>query len=236
MPEKMLRWVVWNLKGVRCVMDEKETKAAEGAENEQTGGNEANELEEQVQAWFQMVKQILTDQYPDYQVDGQVALHPGYGHLFAYRIAKEDKFYTCGFLMTELLRVFQQNSNPPLWLASFFYDMIQAGDSRPLPNPPSSEDDANRMLQEQVLPLVMQGVQEEFPADQVYVDLETHEQLGPVLELGFPSITDGPNTCAIPLQYLLTMYMLNRDPAEHAVVSLTKLVENKDKATAGQAE
>jgi hypothetical protein len=216
-------------------MDEKETTAAEGTENQQTGANEAEELEQQVQGWFTMVKQILEHEYPEYQVEGQIALHPAYGHLFAYRIAKDDKFYTCGFLMTELIRVFQNNANPPLWLASFFYDMIQAGESRPLPNPPTSEDDANKMLQENVLPLVMQGVQEEFPADQVYVDLETNEQLGPVLELGFPSITDGPNTCAIPLQYMLTMYMLNRDPAEHAVMSLTKLLENKEQAGAGQA-
>lgn len=216
-------------------MDEKETQAAEGAENGQTGGNEGKELEEQVQAWFQMVKQILVEQYPEFSVDGQVALHPGYGHLFAFRLAKDDKYYTCGFMMTELLRIFQHNANPPLWLSSFFYDMIQGGESRPLPNPPASEEDANRILQEEVMPLVMKGVQEEFPADQVYVDLETHEQLGPVLELGFPSITDGPNTCAIPLQYLLTMYMMNRDPAEHAVQSLTKLQENKEKAEAGQA-
>jgi hypothetical protein len=224
------------IKGGRRTMDEKEIKAAEGAENEQTGGNEANELEEQVQAWFQMVKQILVEEYPDYQVEGQIALHPGYGHLFAFRIAHEDKFYTCGFMMTELLRVFQHNANPPLWLSSFFYDMIKAGESRPLPNPPTSEEDANRMLQEVVLPLVMQGVQEEFPADQVYVDLETHEQLGPVLELGFPNITDGPNTCAIPLQYMLTMYMLNRDPSEHAVQSLTKLLESKEKVEAAKPE
>lgn len=212
-------------------MEEKELNATEES-NGQEAQNGTNELEEQVQAWFQMVKQIISEQYPDYEVDGQVALHPNYGHLFAFRIKKEDKFYTCGFMLTELIRVFQQNGNPPLWLASFFYDMIQAGESRPLPNPPASEDDANKMLQEQVLPLVMQGVQEEFPADQVYVDLETNEQLGPVLELGFPTITEGPNTCAIPLQYMLTMYMLNRDPAEHAVQSLTKLLEAKNAATA----
>lgn len=209
-------------------MDEKEMTATEDNNTQ----NDANELEEQVQAWFQMVKQIIGEQYPDYEVEGQIALHPNYGHLFAFRIKKDDKFYTCGFMLTELIRIFQNNGNPPLWLASFFYDMIQAGESRPLPNPPASEDDANKMLQEQVLPIVMQGVQEEFPADQVYVDLETNEQLGPVLELGFPTITDGPNTCAIPLQYMLTMYMLNRDPAEHAVSSLTKLLEAKNGATA----
>ncbi|WP_438445292.1 hypothetical protein [Gorillibacterium sp. sgz5001074] len=214
-------------------MDEKELNAAEGNDNGTNAQDEGNNLDEQVQAWFNMVKEIIGQQYPDYEVEGQIALHPNYGHLFAFRIKKEDMFYTCGFMLTELIRVFQNNGNPPLWLASFFYDMIQAGESRPLPNPPASEEEANQILQEKVLPLVMQGVQEEFSeAEQVYVDLDTNEQLGPVLELGIPSIKDGPNTCAIPLQYLLTMYMLNRDPAEHAVQNLSKILEARDETTA----
>ncbi|MNP75915.1 hypothetical protein D3C76_1730550 [compost metagenome] len=51
-----------------------------------------------------------------------------------------------------------------------------------------------------------------------------------LLELGFPQITDGPNTCAIPLQYFMTMYLMNRDPSEHAVYSLHKLLEETAKA------
>jgi hypothetical protein len=214
-------------------MSEKETNttteetSAEGAATEQ---NEQNELEQQVQAWFQLTRNILAEEYKEYEVDGQVAFHPTYGHLFAFRLQQEGNFYTCGFMLTELIRVFQSNANPPLWLSSFFYDMIQEGTSRAFPNPPQSEEDANKILQEQVLPLIMKGVQEEFEANQVYVDIETNEQLGPVLELGFPSIKDGPNTCAIPLQYFLTMYLMNRDPSEHAVQSLNKLVEESKKS------
>lgn len=213
-------------------MDEKEMTEAGGSTEEQTGDQGSKELGEQVQAWFQMVRQIIGEQYPDYLVDGQIALHPNYGHLFAYRLWKDDNTYTCGFMLTELIRVFQTNGNPPLWLASFFYDMIQAGENRPLPNPPTSEDEANQILQEKVLPMVMAGVKEEYPEDQVYVDLDANEQLGPVLEMGFPDIKDGPNTCALPLQYLLTMYLLNRDPSEHAVQALTKLREGQTEAAA----
>lgn len=212
-------------------MSEKETNTTtEEASSEEQQEKEKEELEKQVQAWFQLTRNILADEYKDYEVDGQVAFHPNYGHLFAFRLQKEGQFYTCGFMLTELIRVFQNNGNPPLWLSSFFYDMIQAGESRPFPNPPQSEEDANKILQEQVLPLVMKGLQEEFAENQVYVDLETNEQLGTVLELGFPSISDGPNTCAIPLQYFMTMYLMNRDPSEHAVQSLNKLLEDKSKA------
>lgn len=205
-------------------MDEKETPTNTEATNEQ------DELVQQVQAWFQLVRNILSEQYPDYEVEGQVALHPAYGHLFALKLKKEDKFYTCGFLLTEIIRVFQHNGNPPLWLSSFFYDMIQAGENRPLPAPPTSDEEATKILQEKVMPMVMEGVQEEFHEDQqVYIDIDTNEQLGPVLEMGFPTITDGPNTCAIPLQYLMTMYLLNRDPSEHAVQSLTRLLDQNNK-------
>lgn len=215
-------------------MSEKKPNATtEEASKEQTSKEQTDkekaELEKQVQAWFQLTRNILADEYKEYEVEGQVAFHPAYGHLFAFRLKKEDKFYTCGFMLTELIRVFQTNSNPPLWLSSFFYDMIQEGTSRAFPNPPASEEEANKILQEKVLPLVMKGIQEEFEANKVYVDLEKNEQLGPVLELGFPTITDGPNTCAIPLQYFMTMYLLNRDPAEHAVQSLLKLVEESKK-------
>lgn len=214
-------------------MSEKETNAQ--TEETPEGQAEQNELEQQVQAWFQLTRNVLADEYKDYQVDGQVAFHPNYGHLFAFRIQKDDKFYTCGFMLTELIRVYQTNGNPPLWLSSFFYDMIQEGTSRAFPNPPSNDEEANKILQEQVLPLVMKGIQEDFDANQVYVDLDNNEELGPVLELGFPSITDGPNTCAIPLQYFLTMYLLNRDPSEHAVQSLNRLLEENKKQEADEA-
>lgn len=215
-------------------MSDNETTTTTGeAPTEQ---DEREKLEQQVQAWFQLTRNILADEYKEYEVDGQVALHPNYGHLFAFRLQREGKSYTCGFMLTELIRVFQSNSNPPLWLSSFFYDMIQAGESRAFPNPPQSEEEANKILQEQVLPLVMKGVQEEFEDNQVYVDLDNNEQLGPVLELGFPTITDGPNTCAIPLQYFLTMYLLNRDPSEHAVHSLNKLLDELKKTEAEPAQ
>lgn len=216
-------------------MSEKETNTTteEATENQ----NEQNELEQQVQAWFQLTRNILKDEYKDYEVDGQVAFHPTYGHMFAFRIKKEESFYTCGFMLTELIRVFQSNANPPLWLSSFFYDMIQEGVNRPFPNPPSSDEEANSILQEQVLPLVMKGVSEEFDeGNQVYVDMNNNEQIGPVLELGFPSITDGPNTCAIPLQYFLTMYLMNRDPSEHAVQSLNKLLDEGNKSAPENAQ
>ncbi|MDF2921909.1 MAG: hypothetical protein K0R57_823 [Paenibacillaceae bacterium] len=215
-------------------MSEQETNTT--TEEASAENSEQQQLEQQVQAWFQLTRNILADEYKEYEVDGQVALHPTYGHLFAFRLQQEGKVYTCGFMLTELIRVFQTNGNPPLWLSSFFYDMIQEGVNRGFPDSPKSEADANRVLQEHVLPLVMKGVQEEFESNQVYVDIETNEQLGPVLELGFPSITDGPNTCAIPLQYFLTMYLLNRDPSEHAVQSLNKLLEEQNKPKTGPVQ
>lgn len=207
------------------------------ADEAATEQEQQQEMEQQVKAWFELTRNILADEYKDYEVDGQVAHHPGFGRLFAFRLQKDGKFYTCGFMLTELIQVYKNNANPPLWLASFFYDMIQAGESRGFPNPPQTDDEANKVLQEVVLPLVMKGVQEEFTEEnQVYVDLEVNEQLGPVLELGFPQITDGPNTCAIPLQYFMTMYLMNRDPSEHAVQSLHRLLEETAKAKAASGQ
>jgi hypothetical protein len=50
-----------------------------------------------------------------------------------------------------------------------------------------------------------------------------HEQAGPVLEAGFPAIKEGNNVCAMPFHLLLTMQLLNRDPADPVVNGLYKI-------------
>jgi hypothetical protein len=134
--------------------------------------------------------------------------------------------------LSELARQFQTNPNAVLWLTAFFVDMIRSPESKPLPTPPQSEDEAKAMFDKVIVPHCAQTVREEFDPEPVYVDLELHPEHGPVLEAGFPSIVDGNNTCAIPLHYLLTLHLMNRDPADPLLQALYQLKELQD----GQAE
>ncbi|KIL41496.1 hypothetical protein SD70_06330 [Gordoniibacillus kamchatkensis] len=178
--------------------------------------------------WYQLIQNVLKEQFPDYEVDGQVGQHQLHGPMMAFVLQKEGNSYACGFFLSELVRQFQTNPNAVLWLTSFYVDLIRSPESKPLPNPPQSEDDAKELFDKHIVPHCAQTVREEFEPEPVYVDLELHPEHGPVLEAGFPSISDGNNTCAIPLHYLLTLYLMNRDPADSLVQALYQLKEMQE--------
>ncbi|BBH20733.1 hypothetical protein Back11_20780 [Paenibacillus baekrokdamisoli] len=160
------------------------------------------------------------------QVDGQILTHELYGPIFTYRVQLQNgDGYVCGFFMRELLEKFQNNANPALWLASFFSDLMQQEGGKLLPKPPESEDEAKVLIDGTIVPYCARTIREEFNQEQVYVDLEFHEEHGPVLEAGFTSIQDGNNVCAIPLHILISHYLLNRDPAELLIQGLYRIRE-----------
>ncbi|MEW9700515.1 hypothetical protein [Paenibacillus sp. SI8] len=192
--------------------------------------DEQQQQQEQEQAkviltWFQNVQQVLKAQYEDYEIDGQIGNNPTYGPMFAYTVSKDGKSCACGFFLNEIMRNFQNNPNAGLWLSSFFVDLLRSPDNHPLPNPPQSEDDAKELLDKHIVPYCASAVREEFPDQKIYVDLELHPEHGPVLEAGFVAVEDGNNTCALPLQYLMTLYLLNRDPAEPMIQAMYRLYE-----------
>lgn len=194
-------------------------------EDKETAEQQAKERQEAVRVWFQQIQEILIREFPEYGVEGQVAEHPTLGYLFAFKLDREQKTYACGFLLTELINNFQTNSDPVLWLSSFFVDLIKSPESRPMPRPPESEEEAKQLIDEKVVPLCAANIREEFADEQVMVDLDLHPEYGPVLESGFPAIKEGNNTCAMPLGYLMTLYLLNRDPSEPVIQALYKIQE-----------
>jgi|GEM_PF-415018 len=214
-------------------MTEKDTETqAELTEQEQA---ELEAEQEQAKAqlimnWFQNIQQVLQGQYPEHEVEGQIGNNPTYGPMFAFTLSKEGKTCSCGFFLNEIMRNFQTNPNAILWLSSFFVDLLRSPESHPLPNPPQSEDEAKELLDKHIVPYCAGAIREEFPDQKVYVDLELHPEHGPVLEAGFVSVTEGNNTCALPLQYLMTLYLLNRDPAEPMVQAMYRLYEENNLA------
>lgn len=161
------------------------------------------------------------------EVDGQVMNHELYGPIFTYRIQVKEggHAYACGFFMRELLDKFQNNADPAIWLASFFYDLMKGEGSKLLPPPPQSEDEAKALIDGIIVPHCAKSIREEFEEEQVYVDLDFHEQHGPVLEAGFTAIKDGNNVCALPIHILISHFLLNRDPAEPIIQGLYKIRE-----------
>jgi hypothetical protein len=182
--------------------------------------------------WFQNMQQVLKQQFDEYDVQGQIGQHPNFGPIFTFALAKDDKQYACGFFLSELLHAFQHKQHPELWLSSFYVDMLREGVSKPLPNPPQSEDEAKALIDGQIVPHCATTVREEYSDEAVHVDLELHPEHGPVLEAGFPSIKEGNNTCAMPLHFLFTLYLLNRDPAEPLLAAMETLKEQLQSAQA----
>jgi len=211
-------------------MTEKDTDTqAEQTEQEQAELDLDQEQEQEkakvIITWFQHIQQVLKEQYEDYEVEGQIGNNPTYGPMFAFTLAKDGKTCSCGFFLNEIMRNFQSNPNAALWLSSFFVDLLRSPESHPLPNPPQSEDDAKALLDKHIVPYCANAVREEFPDQKIYVDLELHPEHGPVLEAGFVAVEEGNNTCALPLQYLMTLYLLNRDPAEPMIQAMYRLYE-----------
>lgn len=181
--------------------------------------------QEQIQSWFNHVQQTLVDQFEGSEVDGQIAIHPKYGHLFLYRLNLGGNSYESGFLLTELVRNFQLKGDPGQWLSSFFVELIDNPERTSLPEQPQSEEEAKRIIDEKVIPNCTAAIQEEFPDQEVSINVQPHPEHGLVLAAGFLSIEDEDNTYAMPLGYLLTLYLLNRDPAEPVIQGLYRLQE-----------
>jgi len=165
---------------------------------------------------------MLQIEFDSFQVEGQILNHSSFGPLFAFQLKdrKSDNKYACGFLINELMEKHKDAARAQQWLASFFIDMIDEQVSKPLPTPPQNQEDSKKLFDEHILPHCMKAVREEFSTEKVYVNLSVHEKAGPVLETGFPDIKDGNNVCAMPIPFLLTLHLLNRDPAEPLVNGL----------------
>jgi hypothetical protein len=204
--------------------------------------NETNEVNQEQQApseeetefivnGFHLVQGTLKEQFPEYEVDGQIGQHQLHGPMMAFTLKKEENTYTCGFFLSELVRQFQTNPHAVMWLSSFFVDMLSSPESKLLPNPPQSEEEAKELFDNHIIPHCAQSVQEAFDPEPMHVALEFNPEHGPILEASFISIIEGNNTCAIPLHYLLTMHLMNRDPADTLVQALLQIKNMQEIAT-----
>jgi len=192
-------------------------------EDQQTSAQEA-EIRELVEALYRHAEQALKSQFEECEVAGQVVSHAVYGPIFTFQVKNPDGgAYACGFLMNELIAAFRNNNDPAMWLSSFFVELMRKGDSQLLPIPPKSDDEAKALFDGVIVPYCAKTIREEFEPEQVYVDLDFHEEHGPVLEAGFPSIVEGSNVCAMPLHFLMAQYLLNRDPAEPVIQGLYRI-------------
>ncbi|WP_274649304.1 hypothetical protein [Paenibacillus humicola] len=182
------------------------------------------ELQELAEALFHHGVQALKSQFEECEVSGHVAGHALYGPIFTFELkTPEGNDYAVGFFMNELISTFRNNADPALWLSSFFVDIMNSGESRLLPVPPQNEDEAKALFDGHIVPHCAKAIREEFEPEQVYVDLDFHQEHGPVLEAGFPSIVEGNNVCAMPLHFLLAQHLLNRDPAEPVIQGLYRI-------------
>ncbi|QGQ93925.1 hypothetical protein EHS13_02900 [Paenibacillus psychroresistens] len=175
---------------------------------------------------FNLIQGILKEQFPEHTVAGQVGQHQQHGPMLAFTLEEDEKTYTCGFFLAELVHQFQSKPHAPMWLSSFFVDLLDSPESKPLPNPPQTEDDAKEIFDKYIIPHCAQSVREEFDPEPVLVDLGLNQDHGPVLEASFVSIIDGNNTCAIPLHYLLTLHLMNRDPADPIIQALYQIKDS----------
>ncbi|WP_040948766.1 hypothetical protein [Gorillibacterium massiliense] len=195
-------------------------------ENEQHDQNTISKEEvEAINTWFQSIRDLLQNQFPECKVEGQVARHAAYGPLLAYSLAKDGKSYATGFFLNELIHQFRNNSNPVLWVSSFFVDMLREETPRPLPAPPQTEEEFKHLVDNVIVPHCATSVREEFAPEEVHVDLDLHPEHGPVLEAGFPTITAGNNVVAMPLHLLIAFYLMNRDPSDGLIQGLYKIKE-----------
>ncbi|EFM12527.1 conserved hypothetical protein [Paenibacillus curdlanolyticus YK9] len=195
--------------------------------NELNGMNDA----EAQQKWDELVKGVLHNGQVALQsnfgkVEGQVLHHDNYGPIFIYQVQdSSDNGYVCGFFLRELLTRFQSNEDPSDWMASFYFELMKTEGGRPLPEPPSTEEEAKALIDKALVPHCISVVKEEFAPEEVHAGLAMNEEYGPVFETGFPSIVDGNNVCAFPLHLLFTQLLLNRDPADVLLQGLYKIRE-----------
>lgn len=203
------------------------TETNKSEEKNPAESNRQEEAKKLVVALYTRTLQMLQAEFASFQVEGQILNDAKMGPLFAYRLKEEksDKEYACGFFINELLEKHKDTEAAKQWLASFFIDMINEGNSKPFPMPPKSQEESKKLFDEIIVPHCGKSVREEFMLENVYVNLSMHAQAGPVLEAGFPSIKEGNNVCAMPFHYLLTLYLLNRDPSDALINGLYKIRE-----------
>jgi hypothetical protein len=132
--------------------------------------------------------------------------------------------YVCGFFLRELVNKFQSSDQPEEWMASFFVELMRNKGGKLLPKSPENEDEAKALIDQVVVPQCIAAVQEEFP-EQAYAGLNWIEEVGPVFEAGFKEISEGNNTCALPIHFLMMHFLLNRDPSELIIQALYKIQE-----------
>jgi serine/threonine protein kinase len=204
-------------------MNQSEINEEQTTEEQQQ--QELDDQQEQIQQWYNLVLRVLNDEFPEIEVTGTIAEHSVYGYVFAYQLQEGTESYAIGFFLSELIHKFQSNQEPSRWLASFFHDKMSAKTTSLLPTPPETEEEINSLMDQHILPLCYQSIQEEFPNEEIATGLELHEEYGPMLESSFRSIQEGNNTCAIPLMFLYTLYLMNRDPAEPVTQALQQLLD-----------
>lgn len=200
--------------GVKRIMN---NETANETVNEETSSNPTEMTEEK---WNELLKAVhhngtvaLKMYFKD--VDSQVLNLAAYGPVFVYHVKDESgSVYSTGFFLRELVGRFQSDKSPEVWVASFFHELMKTKGGQPLPKQPESEEEAKAVIDNQVIPLCIKTVEDEFAPEKVHAGLAFNETHGPVFEAGFPDITEGNNVCAIPLQLLYTHYQLNRDPSE----------------------
>ncbi|WP_127567867.1 hypothetical protein [Paenibacillus xylaniclasticus] len=202
---------------------------------EVNGNQEANE-EANAEQFAELVKAVhhngLTALRMHFDnVEGQVLNQEVFGPVFVYQVKDaSNNGYVCGFFLHELITQFQHGSNPAQWMASFFVDMMKTEGGRLLPKPPANEDEAKAMIDKYLVPRCIDAINEEFGPDQVHAGLGFHQEHGPVFEAGFPSIVNGNNVCAFPINLLATLVLMNRDPSDLVLQALYKIKDEHEAA------
>ncbi|MFX3634009.1 MAG: hypothetical protein ACE3L7_27005 [Candidatus Pristimantibacillus sp.] len=157
-------------------------------------------------------------------VECQVLNVETYGPVFVFHVKDEsDSVYSCGFFLRELVGRFQSDNDPAMWMASFFVDLMDIKGGKALPQQATSEDEAKAIIDKILVPQCIEAVTEEFAPEKVHAGLAWNEEHGAVFEVGFPTIIDGNNVCAVPLHLLLTHLQLNRDPGELLIQGLYEI-------------
>ncbi len=203
----------------------KETKNPEMTESGNDAQNENNaKLAELIKAVFHNGVTALKMFFDE--VTGQVVNQERLGPIFVFQVKNESQqVYACGFFLQELVARFQSGNDPAQWLSSFYFDLMEEEGGKPLPKPPNGEVETKALIDGKLVPHCIESIREEFAPEQVHAGLGIVKEHGPVFEAGFPSIKDGNNVCAVPLQVLLTHWLLNRNPADILIRGLYNIKE-----------
>lgn len=149
------------------------------------------------------------------EVAGRVWNHEVFGPMFIFAVKDDaNDVYECGFFLQELVKLFQSDNNPSVWMASFFVELMKTKGGKALPKPPANEDETKAIIDHQICAPCIAAVKEEFAPEQVHAGLQWIPEHGAVFETGFPSIREGNNVCAFSLDLLIMHVLLNRDPSE----------------------